>query len=358
MISGRISAFLLIAAVFGPATAAAGDEGDSPSGPEACLVDVLNQRRTGSLEWSGMLREELRSHAAVMAARDSLGHGGMSDRAGGLPSGWTVYGETASVASLSSSDAEGIETWCRAALDALWASTAHRQILSNGDHDFVSAGVYWDGRDIWIAIGVFAHPSYRPASVKWPGSYADGLVGGWDGRFLDDDASMFESDIEKLAASGVTLGCNPPLNTTFCPDAAVSRGEMAAFIARSLGWEKEGSDSFHDDDASVFEDDIEALAAAGVTEGCNPPKRDRFCPDRKVTRAEMATFLGRALGLEPSASQAFTDISGSVHRHNITALAEAGITVGCDQSGKRFCPDAAVTRGQMAAFLVRAGLAN
>ena len=47
-----------------------------------------------------------------------------------------------------------------------------------------------------------------------------------------------------------------------------------------------------------FEADIDKLATAGVTRGCNPPVNDRFCPDSSVTREEMASLLGRALGLE------------------------------------------------------------
>jgi len=41
---------------------------------------------------------------------------------------------------------------------------------------------------------------------------------------------------------------------------------------------------------------IEALAASGITGGCNvsPPQ---YCPDRPITRAEMAVFLAKALGL-------------------------------------------------------------
>ena len=39
---------------------------------------------------------------------------------------------------------------------------------------------------------------------------------------------------------------------------------------------------------------VEALAASGITQGCDP---HNFCPDRAVTRAEMAAFLARALGL-------------------------------------------------------------
>ncbi|MDH4119532.1 MAG: hypothetical protein OEW30_19275, partial [Acidimicrobiia bacterium] len=58
-------------------------------------------------------------------------------------------------------------------------------------------------------------------------------------------------------------------------------------------------DRFADDNGSVFEADIEALAAAGITVGCNPPINDRFCPDDPVLRDQMASFIGRALGLAP-----------------------------------------------------------
>lgn len=42
----------------------------------------------------------------------------------------------------------------------------------------------------------------------------------------------FHSDIEWLEASGVTKGCNPPANTSFCPDDNVTRGQMSAFMKR------------------------------------------------------------------------------------------------------------------------------
>lgn len=112
-----------------------------------------------------------------------------------------------------------------------------------------------------------------------------------------DDASglIFEADIGWLAAAGVTRGCNPPLNDKFCPDDPVTRGQMAAFLVRALGLTDRGSVDFVDDDGLLFEADIERLAAAGVTRGCNPPENDRFCPDDPVTRGQMAAFLRRAL---------------------------------------------------------------
>jgi len=57
-----------------------------------------------------------------------------------------------------------------------------------------------------------------------------------------------------------------------------------------------GGNLFVDDDGSMFESSIDRLGAAGVTAGCNPPVNDRFCPDDYVTRGQVAAFLIRALG--------------------------------------------------------------
>jgi hypothetical protein len=118
--------------------------------------------------------------------------------------------------------------------------------------------------------------------------------------FVDDDDSTFQADIQRLAAAGITKGCNPPDNDQFCPDRRVTRAEMAAFLVRALGLtEGAGSDAFVDDDDSIFQTDIERLAAAGITRGCNPPDNNRFCPGDPVTRGHMAAFLHRAAPLIP-----------------------------------------------------------
>ncbi len=46
--------------------------------------------------------------------------------------------------------------------------------------------------------------------------------------------SIFEDDIDKLATAGVTLGCNPPANTNYCPANPVTREQMAAFLRRAF----------------------------------------------------------------------------------------------------------------------------
>ncbi|MPZ54600.1 MAG: hypothetical protein GEU79_18055 [Acidimicrobiia bacterium] len=56
----------------------------------------------------------------------------------------------------------------------------------------------------------------------------------WAGdRFADvPDDNIFHDDISWLADSGVTIGCNPPENTYFCPKETVTREQMAAFLRR------------------------------------------------------------------------------------------------------------------------------
>lgn len=174
------------------------------------------------------------------------------------------------------------------------------------------------------------------------------------GSFADVPAdSVFSDDIDFLVSQGITRGCNPPRNDRFCPDDPVTRGQMAAFLTRALGLPG-GQARFSDTRGHVFASDVAALADAGITRGCNPPRNDRFCPDDPVTRGQMAAFLARALDL-PGAAARFFDTAGHTFAADIGALADAGITKGCDPpANDRFCPDAPVTRGQMAAFLRRA----
>lgn len=111
---------------------------------------------------------------------------------------------------------------------------------------------------------------------------------------------------------------------------------------------------FTDDDDSIHLRSIEAIADEGITRGCNPPTNDLYCPSATVTREQMASFLVRGLDL-PAGSAVFTDIAESPHAADIATLATAGITRGCNPPvNDQFCPSATVTREQMASFLVRA----
>jgi hypothetical protein len=72
---------------------------------------------------------------------------------------------------------------------------------------------------------------------------------------------------------------------------------MAAFLVRALGLTDDGGgDLFDDDDSSIFQEDIDRLGAAEITQGCNPPANTRYCPEQAVSRGAMSAFLHRALG--------------------------------------------------------------
>ena len=101
---------------------------------------------------------------------------------------------------------------------------------------------------------------------------------------------------------------------------------------------------------------VERLAELGVTVGCSTEPL-RFCPHDSVTRAQMASFLTRAFGLPPGPvpGAGFVDVAASnTHYANINAIAAAGVTAGCATGPPRYCPQAATTRAQMATFLNRA----
>lgn len=173
-----------------------------------------------------------------------------------------------------------------------------------------------------------------------------GLAWALQSPYTDAAGSPFYADILWLAQQQITAGCTP---TTFCPRSVVSRAQMASFLVRAMDLPPSGTDHFVDDGGSSHEADIDALAASGITTGCNP---GLFCPDAPVSRQQMATFLVRALDLPPSATDYFDDDDGSFHEDDINALAASGITGGCGPEA--FCPYGGVTREQMAAFLHRA----
>ena len=188
-----------------------------------------------------------------------------------------------------------------------------------------------------------------------PGS-GSGSGDGHEFRFEDVPIShLFDAEIHWLASVDITRGCNPPSNTRYCPEDNVTRGELAAFLTRALNLPSASSDPFIDTAGSRFADDIARLAAAEITRGCNPPDNDRFCADADVTRGQLAAFLVRALRLPPADTVEFVDSAESVFADDIARLAAAGITAGCNPpANDRFCPDDPITRGQVAAFLSRA----
>jgi glucose/arabinose dehydrogenase len=173
------------------------------------------------------------------------------------------------------------------------------------------------------------------------------------GTFTDDNGNTHEGYIEAVAAAGITAGCSAD-GTLYCPDDDVTRAQMATFLARALDLTPSDANYFTDDNGSTHERNINAVAEAGITLGCDATGT-LFCPNQSVSRQHMASFLARAIsGLVPATRDYFTDDEISVHQDNINIMAENGITLGCDVTGTLYCPYQAVQRDQMATFLGRA----
>jgi len=165
---------------------------------------------------------------------------------------------------------------------------------------------------------------------------------------------LFYNEIGKLYARGITGGCG---NGNYCPDQAVTREQMGAFVIRSLGDFNPplpGQQRFSDvPPANPFYSFIDQMAVRQITQGCGG---GNYCPSSPVSRDQMAAFMIRALGefnppLPPF--QRFADVPSANTFYNfIDRMAVLNITMGC--GGPNYCPAQSVTRAQMAAFLVRA----
>jgi uncharacterized protein (DUF1800 family) len=163
----------------------------------------------------------------------------------------------------------------------------------------------------------------------------------------------FYTEITNIAVRQITLGCG---GGNYCPDASVTREQMAAFIIRALGDfnpPTPPTQRFLDvPPSNPFYAFIDELAALGITLGCGG---GNYCPGASVTREQMAAFIIRAIGMPnppTPGAQRFTDVPPSNPFYAfIEQMALRGVTAGCGVG--IYCPANLVTRAQMAAFLVR-----
>ncbi len=116
------------------------------------------------------------------------------------------------------------------------------------------------------------------------------------------------------------------------------------------------SNRFTDDNGNIHEENIEVIAALGITIGCNPPANDHYCPSSPVTRAEMAALMIRALGDTPVPGvmpSRFSDVPrGAWYFKYVERLIDRGIVTA--DSGSLFRPSEPLTRLEMAVWMARA----
>ena len=172
--------------------------------------------------------------------------------------------------------------------------------------------------------------------------------------YPDTPAGAYYSEpVARLAARGVFAGTL--CGSGFCPGDAVDRKTMAVWVVRMLDGQDPAPVSasrFSDvDSGSFYAPFVERLFELEVTSGCGDGSA--FCGDRAVTRAQMAVVLSRAYRL-PGGKATFADVAVDAwYAQDVARLAASGISRGCGD-GSRFCPDHVTTRAQMATFLWRA----
>ncbi len=202
--------------------------------------------------------------------------------------------------------------------------------------------------------------------TTYAGGDSAGVVFRISGCFVDVPLiDPFSPFICTVAQAGITAGCG---GGNFCPDSPVSRAQMAVFLLKS-----EHTSSYvpppcagifadvpcPSTEAFPYSDWIEQLATEGITGGCFTDPL-RYCPDRTVTRAEMAVLLLKTehgSGYAPPACVGiFQDVlctPGVGFSDWIEQLYAEGVTSGCYTDPLQYCPGRDNSRGEMAVFIVK-----
>ena len=198
---------------------------------------------------------------------------------------------------------------------------------------------------VWAVVASFAVATATAGGAQGGDTFGD-----------IEEAGVHARSVEALAEAGI-VGGTECLRGWFCPDESLDRWVMAVWLVRAVDGREPSATSasrFADvDSGRWWVPHVERLAVLGITSGCGTGPA-RFCPSDSVTRAQMATFLTRAFDLEAAPPAGFADTAGNFHAANIDTFAAAGITAGCAVDPVRYCPQQAVTRAQMATFLARA----
>lgn len=157
--------------------------------------------------------------------------------------------------------------------------------------------------------------------------------------------------IEAIAEAGITYGCTAE---DFCPNQPVTRAQMASFVGRAKSVPLEGTIAVADvSPTNVHAEAIAALVSNDIAQLCAP---ERFCPSEGITRDDMAVWLANALDIS-GGDATFGDVpADALYADAVAAIADLGVTTGCTATD--FCPDETVTRAQMASFLMRAFLSG
>jgi len=148
--------------------------------------------------------------------------------------------------------------------------------------------------------------------------------------------------VDNEITTGTGEGC-------FSPDAAVTRGQAAAFMWRMEGEASPStSHSFVDVSAGWQNDAVSWMVERGITTGTAP---SLYSPDAPLTRGQLAALLHRLADEPPASGHPFTDVTALWQQSPIAWMVDHDITTGITPT--TFAPDRHVSRGQLATFFWR-----
>ena len=155
-------------------------------------------------------------------------------------------------------------------------------------------------------------------------------------NFTDTAGHWSEKNIDFVSARGLLNGTSA---NTFSPNAPTTRAQLWTVLARQADADLTGG-------ANWYEKAQAWAKEKGISDGANP--------NGTINRAQMVTMLWRAMGQPATASGAsFADVPADSYYAQAVAWAiENGITAGV--GGGRFDPNSTCTRAQIATFLRRA----
>ena len=180
--------------------------------------------------------------------------------------------------------------------------------------------------------------------------------------------SFYFNAANLMRQNSITAGCAVAPTLQYCGELNVTRRQMAVFVIRTIFGGGNAGNNFPYSTTPYFTDVpstdtnfkyVQKMRDLGITGGCSATT---YCPDANVSRDQMAVFIVRArLGATatftynptPYFADVPADYQPAVFFKSIQKLKEIGITAGCSLTS--YCPATFVTRGQMAIFLERAG---
>ena len=180
----------------------------------------------------------------------------------------------------------------------------------------------------------------------------------YEGTFRDDDDNTHRANIEQIADWGITQGCGqdrfcPSRTVTRAQMAAF----LHRAVTRLYGApDPAGEVQFTDVGPDVWYRSYAQWAAANGVMGTPGGAFDPQEAVTRADMAEMLVAAFDNLSASPEFQGLFSDVAGIPYAtiRAMEGIYYAGVTTGCGTAPLRYCPTKEVTRAQMASFLVRA----